>query len=231
MCNDSGIARNVMIRGSTGWPRCVVSAMDERSTGPWALLKQASIYTALQNLIGGPHLRRYIVEHYIRPRPGDRVLDVGCGPADFAPLMRGVDYWGVDHNPGYIEQARSRYGGHAHFLNADVCAANSGIDGSFDIILAIGLLHHLSDAQTAELLAATRRRLKPGGRMLTIDPAVTTPQHWLARLIIRNDRGQHVRRPVEYERLAEAAFGKVVVEVRTDLLRLPYTHAIMECAA
>jgi SAM-dependent methyltransferase len=205
--------------------------MLERSTGPWALLQRASVYTAVQNLIGGPHLRRYIVERYIRPYQDDRVLDIGCGPADFVPLMPDVDYLGVDHNPDYIEQARSRYGGRARFLHADVCDATAGIDGTFDIILAIGLLHHLGDPQAAALLAAARRRLKAGGRVVTIDPALTTPQHWMARLIIRNDRGRHVRSATEYERLVQPAFSKVVMEVRTDLLRLPYTHVIMQCSA
>ena len=205
--------------------------MPERSAGPWALLKRASVYTAVQNLIGGPHLRRYIVERYIRPRPDDRILDVGCGPADFVPLMSGVDYLGIDHNSGYIEQARGRYGGRARFLHADVCDDGASIGGAFDIVLAIGLLHHLDDQQTAALLGAARRRLKPGGRMVSIDPALTVPQHWIARLIIRNDRGQHVRPAIEYERLARAEFSKVQTELRTDLLRLPYTHVIMQCSA
>lgn len=194
-------------------------------------MKRASVYTAVQNLIGGPHLRRYIVERYIRPRPDDRILDVGCGPADFVPLMSGVDYLGIDHNSGYIEQARGRYGGRARFLHADVCDDGASIGGAFDIVLAIGLLHHLDDQQTAALLGAARRRLKPGGRMVSIDPALTVPQHWIARLIIRNDRGQHVRPAIEYERLARAEFSKVQTELRTDLLRLPYTHVIMQCSA
>jgi SAM-dependent methyltransferase len=205
--------------------------MPERGTGPWALLKRASVYTALQNLIGGPHLRRYIVEQYIRPRPDDCILDVGCGPADFVPLMSDVDYLGIDHNSGYIEQARGRYSGRARFLHADVCDDDASIGGAFDIILAIGLLHHLDDQQTAALLGAARRRLKPGGRMVSIDPALTVPQHWIARLIIRNDRGQHVRPAIEYERLARAEFSKVRTELRTDLLRLPYTHVIMQCSS
>lgn len=205
--------------------------MAERSTGPWALLKRASVYSALQDLIGGPRLRRYIVEQYIRPRRSHSILDVGCGPADFAPLMTDVDYLGIDHNSSYIERARSRYGGRARFLHGDVCDDNSGITGAFDIIIAIGLLHHLDDRQTAALLRAVRRRLKPSGRMVTIDPALTFPQHWIARLIIRNDRGQHVRQPIEYERLARAEFSEVLTELRTDLLRLPYTHVIMQCSA
>ena len=30
--------------------------VEERSGGAWALLKHANLYTALQNLLGGPHL-------------------------------------------------------------------------------------------------------------------------------------------------------------------------------
>lgn len=204
--------------------------MKERSTGPWALLKQASVYTAVQTLLGGPGLRRYFVDHYIRPNPGDRVLDVGCGPADFAPLLPDTDYLGVDHNAGYIEHAKSRYGGHARFLNADVGAEGFGFDGAFDIILALGLMHHLDDAEVGHLFGAMRRCLKPGGRVVTIDPAWTTPQNWIARLIIQNDRGRHVRAADGYDKLARAAFSEVHLEVRTDLLRLPYTHVILECS-
>ena len=206
--------------------------MDERSTGPWAILKRASVYTALQTLLGGPSLRQYIVDHYIRPRPGDHVLDVGCGPADFAPLMPEVQYVGVDHNPAYIAHAQARYGNStARFLNQDVAADGFGFDGAFDIILIIGLLHHLDDTQASDLLAASQRCLKPDGRVISIDGVWTSPQHWLARLIIKNDRGQHVRTPGEYRHLAEAVFGRVSAEVRTDLLRLPYSHFIMDCAA
>ena len=203
--------------------------MEERTGGVWALLKHANFYTALQNLLGGPHLRQLIVDNYICAVPGDRVLDVGCGPADFAPLIPKVDYLGIDRNPDYIRQAKERYGDRARFLQADVSAEPSQIDGNFNVIIAIGLLHHLTDEQSIRLLAATQRHLAPGGRLLTIDPARTSSQNWIAKLIINADRGRHVRSASQYEALARTTYDQVTVEVRTDLLRVPYTHCILEC--
>lgn len=196
--------------------------MEERNHGLRALLRRANFYTAVQNLLGGPHLRRLIVDQYIRAKPGDRVLDVGCGPADFVPLISGVGYLGIDNNPDYIQKATARYGHSARFLQADVSAEPSQIEGDFNIVIAIGLLHHLDDRQAQRLLAATRRHLAPGGRLFTIDPALTSPQNWIARQIINNDRGRHVRSVREYEDLVAAHCNRVDVEVRTDLLRVPY---------
>jgi ubiquinone/menaquinone biosynthesis C-methylase UbiE len=203
--------------------------VEERTGGIWALLKHANCYTALQNLLGGPQLRQLIVDNFIRAVPGDRVLDVGCGPADFAPLMPKVNYLGIDRNPDYIRQARKRYGDRARFLRADVSTEPSQIDGNFNVIIAIGLLHHLTDEQSISLLAATQRHLAPAGRLLTIDPARTPSQNWIAKLIINVDRGRHVRSASQYEALARTSYDEVTVEVRTDLLRVPYTHCILEC--
>ena len=48
---------------------------------------------------------------------------------------------------------------------------------------------------------------------------------WLAAL----DRGQNVRKADELVILAQEHFSTVNVTVRHDLLRIPYTHAILEC--
>ena len=40
-----------------------------------------------------------------------------------------------------------------------------------------------------------------------------------------------MRSPAEYERLAASVFGDVVCRVRKDLLRMPYTHCVLECEA
>ena len=73
----------------------------------------------------------------------------------------------------------------------------------------------------------------PGGRMVTVDPTCSCPGR--ARGALRSstrDRGQHVREP---ERLRAArrgdAFDEVTTTVRSDLLRIPYTHCVLECTA
>jgi SAM-dependent methyltransferase len=205
--------------------------LSERKAGPWGLLEKWFVYKAFQDLLGGAQARQALVDQYVRPRPGDRVLDVGCGPASLFPLLRHVDYVGVDYNADYISHAKSLYGEAGRFIAADVTTEAFASEGLFDIILGVGLVHHLNDDQAAKLFGGVHRCLKPDGRVIMIDPALTTPQHWIARVIVTNDRGMHVRRLHEYEALAREQFSEVQAGIRTDLLRVPYTHAILECRA
>ncbi|MGH8702740.1 MAG: hypothetical protein ACREVR_16430, partial [Burkholderiales bacterium] len=49
-------------------------------TGLYRLLGHAGVYLALQNLLLRKGSRgRYVSEH-VRPFPGCRILDIGCGP-------------------------------------------------------------------------------------------------------------------------------------------------------
>src|SRR5690348_5995545 len=43
-------------------------------------------------------------------RPGDRILDLGCGTGDDAQHLakRGVEVFGIDNSPRMVEMARSR---------------------------------------------------------------------------------------------------------------------------
>jgi hypothetical protein len=56
-------------------------------------------------------------------------------------------------------------------------------------------------------------------------------QAWGARLLLALDRGRHVRDQAGYEALAHSAFDHVESGLRHDLVRLPYTHLVMECTA
>jgi hypothetical protein len=91
-------------------------------------------------------------------------------------------------------------------------------------------LHHFADDQALTLLQIAAAAMKPGGRLITVDPAFTPDQHLIARLLISNDRGRFVRSPDRYGELAHAVFSRVDLHVRHDLMRLPYTHLIMECS-
>lgn len=203
--------------------------MTERTTGPWALLEWPALYTGFQRLVAGRDTRSEIVDQYIRPRPLDRVLDIGCGPADLLPYLGPVKYFGIDHNPKYIEQARARWGDQGEFICGDAGSASGLTPGTFDLVLATGVLHHLRDDQAKELFSAAHRLLRPGGRLVTTDPAFTDNQNPIARLIIRNDRGASVRHIRHLEELASGVFPGAILHVRTDLMRIPYTHAILEC--
>ena len=66
--------------------------------------------------------------------------------------------------------------------------------------------------------------------MFTNDPCLMPGQSRIARAVIQRDRGMNVRSPEGYRALAEPYFGEVRADVRHDLLRIPYSHALLTCA-
>jgi SAM-dependent methyltransferase len=203
--------------------------MAQREHGLYRLLAAPAVYSAVQRLIGGQDGRAIVVRDFIRPQAGDRVLDIGCGPATMLRYLENVSYTGIDFNADYIEEAKARHGGRGVFLVQSVDDLAADLKQGFDIVLAIALLHHLSDAQSLSLFKSARACLRKGGRLITLDCAWTQPQNPVAKLLIKMDRGKNTRAPEAYEALARHEFASVQSVVRTDLNRFPYTHCIMTC--
>jgi SAM-dependent methyltransferase len=100
------------------------------------------------------------------PAPPGRVLDVGGGPGAYAhPLARlGYEVHLIDPVPLHVEQARAGSG----LASAEVGdARNLGqADVSFDVVLALGPLYHLTVAEDRHAaLSEAHRVLRPGGRL------------------------------------------------------------------
>ena len=81
------------------------------------------------------------------------------------------------------------------------------------------------------MLSDARQLLKAQGRLITIDTAFTDRQNPIARFLAKSDRGVYVRHIDDLRELARSEFESVQVHIRTDFLRLPYTHVIMECGS
>lgn len=202
--------------------------MNQRSGGPWALLTHASIYKTFQNLIRGSGFRERWVRDYLKPEPGQRVLDVGCGPAAILALLPEVDYTGVDFEPHYISQAKVTYAARTgcRFECMDVRHLAANEPGTYDLVMAVALLHHLDDDAVTNLISTAHTLLRPGGRFFTLDPALIEGQHPIARLLVSLDRGRHVRWPEAYTGLIGTAFSHTQTHVIHDGMKVPYTHCI-----
>lgn len=186
------------------------------------------VYRSWGRLVGGGDRGRFAREH-IRAREGQRVLDIGCGPADILQWLPRVDYTGFDANPDYITTATKNYGDRGRFYCQRVSEQSLSDHQGFDIVLALGIVHHLDDEEAEKLFRLALVALVPGGRLVTLDGVFVKGQNPIARLIISRDRGEHVRDEAGYRRIADRVFSKVKPAVRSDLLRIPYTHLIMEC--
>jgi 2-polyprenyl-3-methyl-5-hydroxy-6-metoxy-1,4-benzoquinol methylase len=178
------------------------------------------------------------LREYVRAKPGDRILDIGCGPGDIVSYLPNVEYIGFDASQEYIKAAQarfdqSRYANRVQHRPTFICEQVSTTTlkerSYFDIVLAMGILHHLDEVEALQLLHLAQAALKPGGRLITIDPCFVEKQSPLARYIISRDRGQNVRTQEGYFAIASQVFSTITVSIRHDLLRIPYTHLILEC--
>jgi len=194
------------------------------------VLANHGIYRAFRALTGSARVNREFVERYVRPARGDALLDLGCGPGDVFELMPQVRYLGIDMSENYIAAARRRFGERARFLKGDLNSVEIERLGDFDQVIAMGVMHHLSDDEVVAMLRKIREFLKPGGRFISYDPAFTEPQHPVARWIHKHDRGRFVRFDRQYERLIASVFTSYHRHIRTDLCTVPATVVIFECS-
>jgi SAM-dependent methyltransferase len=206
--------------------------MSQRDTGLRRILRLPGSYQGFQDLLGAQRFQRRFARDWVRAEPAMRVLDIGCGPATLlAHLPAGVEYHGFDENPAYVEAARRRFGDRGRFWQARVERQAMSELGRFDRVIALGVLHHLGDADAAALIGLAAAVLAPGGALVTYDPTLVGGQGRISRWLVKHDRGTAVRPPDGYAALARAAFTDVTVEVVSGHLRIPYHAAVMVCRA
>jgi SAM-dependent methyltransferase len=193
------------------------------------LLIHPAIYSCFVNAIGARRVRRLLVQRYLCPKKGDRILDIGCGPADILEELPDVTYVGLDSNPRYIAAAKARFGSRGKFHVEMIDAQTTKAYRGFDLVIATGILHHLDDSSAQRLIAVAHAALKTGGRLVTLDGCFTRNQSPITRWLLKKDRGRFVRSAETYLRLAKTVFTQVKEDISTDLLRIPYTHLVMTC--
>lgn len=134
--------------------------------------------------------RRQRLERTLATAPLDRtfsVLEAGCGAGFTADYLgpRAHRYVGVDQAEALIGAARRRVNDPSrHFLATSLDAlepVDAVPENGFDVVLMIGVLHHLSDP--IRDLERLMRFLKPGGFMLANEPQPANPMIRGARAI------------------------------------------------
>ena len=193
-----------------------------------SILASPAAYQLWWNLVGGPAWAKVLVNEYIHPVEGARILEIGCGPGTILKYLPQSAYLGFDLSSRYIELARKRFP-HAQFVCERVSQFSLEKHHSFDLVLALGIVHHLEDGEAKQLFQIAYDALKPAGKLVTVDGVWTCDQSPTARWLLARDRGQFVRSENEYLGIASQVFASVKPSLRHDLLRIPYSQLIMEC--
>lgn len=194
-----------------------------------SMLSHPRVYRAFTYAIGSEEGRKRYAREIVRARPGDRVLDIGCGPADVLQYLPAVEYHGFDLNPASIEDARRRFGDRGSFYCHRVSRDAVEDLGQFELVMATGMLHHLSDDQGAALFEIAHKALAAGGRFVSCDGWWVPRQNPITRMILALDRGAYVPDVASYVRLARQVFSDVQTLVTSKLSRLPYTYIVLQC--
>jgi ubiquinone/menaquinone biosynthesis C-methylase UbiE len=124
-------------------------------------------------------------------RPGERVLDVGCGTGTLAIAVKrhvgpAGTVVGIDASPHMLERAKRKAvkaGAEVRFQTA-VVEALPFPDASFDVVFSTLMLHHLPRPVREQCAREIRRVLVPGGRVVAVDfapPAREQKRGLLAR--------------------------------------------------
>jgi len=125
------------------------------------------------------------------PLPGKRVLDYGCGPADFGLWMatEGAEVTLLDLSPLAIElglkrAAASGVGRRVKGVAADASKLDMFADAAFDLVFACASLHHTLKYPGA--LEELARVMRPGARLVLCEtwggnPLLNTARKWRAQ--------------------------------------------------
>lgn len=158
-------------------------------------------------------------------KPGDRVLDIGCGDGFFDYFFySGVAKWidALDIEPAAIAHARRYHGApNINYRRAD-CVKDAFPHNAYDVVIWDGAIGHFSEAGVAAVMAKARQVLKPGGVLAGSEaleqPATKTWDHELAFPEL-GDLGRFLRR-----------FFPAVALKEIPPVRGRYREALFRCA-
>ncbi len=132
---------------------------------------------------------RTVVEELGSSLASLRILDVGCATGRLLAHLAAAgasDLAGTDLAPRILEVARQKLtaiGARAELMSADVEDRLPWPAESFDIVILMGVLHHLTRPRDA--LDEIHRVLRPCARLLLVDPSWVFPIRHVFNLALR----------------------------------------------
>ena len=138
-------------------------------TGPAARFYDAVNLFFGVTLVNRRHLR------LIQLKPGEHLLDIGCGTAEIIEMLfrehgDRVFLYGIDASSDILRVAREKLGSRPTIRLETGLAGNLPYpDETFHWVVSCLTTHHLPLAEKRAMLSECYRVLRPGGRLVTSD--------------------------------------------------------------
>jgi len=151
--------------------------------------------------------------------PGSRLLDIGCGVAPHAELLRDFAYVGADLGRARLRRSRATHPW-ARYAVQDITQLGWR-EGAFDAVLCMEVIEHVTPARRQALVRELFRVLRPAGLLVlsTPDGRITGWKRVFGR---RCERSHEPELPAEeVESLVRGAGGRLFAARLVDNLILP----------
>ena len=151
------------------------------------------------------------LKRILSPMRGKKMLELGCGPGNFSVWLakQGADVSAIDIGPEIVKAANR-----LAKINCANCEFSQGdmksldFDNStYDAVIGLMVLHHLSEANVVKTLQECHRILRPGGVAVFYEPVENSKSfNLIQNLIPVGKKGSHKYRPSILQRRAWAEY-------------------------
>lgn len=161
-------------------------------------------------------VRKRVIRRYTYNGKFENVLDAACGTGILVSLFSPRQYYGVDIDKDAIWYARRKHPGY-QFAIGDLTDFTT--TKKFDLVLVVGVLHHLSSRDVNKFLTCVSSLLKKNSKMVIVE-AIYPIKKWNipAYLLRFFDKGKFIRNRIGYKRLIEENFEIIESTLETEVV-------------
>ncbi|TXD83349.1 hypothetical protein ESY86_10115 [Subsaximicrobium wynnwilliamsii] len=192
---------------------------------PRHILCHPFVYTTYQKLVGGHRARRLLIEQHVHIKPGQKLLDIGCAPADWLGCAPEVDYTIPNISPKRKKPPTIKANSFVRVL----MVMNLPKMEHVEVIIVARVLHDVSDTQCLDLFETVGKVLEPGGRFITMDNCFISNQNEILEYFLKKDIDEHVKTKKDYELLINNDFEHVSSSIEETYFKIPNILIILSC--
>lgn len=193
------------------------------------ILNHYFFYNLYQDLIGSKHFLDILIKDYIKPKQGQKILELGCGAGNVYAVFpeKNLHYLGIDYSENYIHHAMNKFPEQS-FICADVTKDISA-EGIFDTVFAEAIISALPDNQIVKMFGLLKKICDDNTRIIFSDMNYRDSAPKFQCFLMKHERNQFIRSKSEYVKLLTEFFVIDNISVIKHPYRIPYEKIIFEC--